>query len=61
LSKGQKPEKIPYTFNKLTTLLRDTVDGKSKTFILFMMAPSVYDVVASLDTLRFAAATGAIR
>ena len=51
----KKQHEIPYTFNKLTTLLRDTVGGTSQTFILFMMAPSVYDVVASLDTLQFAA------
>jgi len=45
----------------LTTLLKDTLGGNSKTIMLCNISPSNVDRAATIDTLQFASMAGNIR
>jgi kinesin family protein C2/C3 len=45
---------IPFRNSKLTMLLRDSLQGNSKTVMIVQVSPSATDVVETLNTLQFA-------
>ena len=53
LSEG-KPRHVPYRDSKLTFLLKDSLGGNSKTFIIANISPSVSSFAETLSTLKFA-------
>lgn len=61
LTKQYAKEKIDYNCNILTSLLKDTVGGDSSTLMYICLSPSVADIEATRDTLRFAKSTGKIK
>jgi hypothetical protein len=61
LSRGTKPEDIDYNCNLLTSLLKDTLGGEARTLMFVCIGPSIMDIEATRDTLRFAQSTGKIR
>jgi hypothetical protein len=61
LSKGYHPAKIDYDCNILTSLLKDTLGGDAKTLMFVCIGPSIMDIEATRDTLRFAQSTGKIK
>lgn len=58
---GRAPELINYEYHPLTCLVRDTLGGTSKTLVLVNISPSIYDMEATMDTLRFAEKTGRVK
>ena len=54
LSKGQRVQDIDYDCNILTSLLRDTLGGAAKSTVFVCIGPSIMDIEATRDTLRFA-------
>lgn len=61
LASGRAPESINYDYHPLTCLVRDTLGGSAKTLVLVNISPSIYDVEATMETLRFAEYTGRIQ
>ena len=61
LSKGQEPAQVNYELNILTSLLKDTLGGEAKTLLYVCIGPSIMDIEATRDTLRFAESTGKIQ
>jgi kinesin family protein C2/C3 len=61
LSKGYLPRQIDYDCNILTSLLKDTLGGDAKTLMFVCIGPSIMDIEATRDTLRFAQSTGKIK
>ena len=58
LALGRTKESIDFDGNHLTHLLLDSLGGSSKSLLLVMISPSVYDLEATMDTLKFAQRTG---
>jgi len=52
---------IPYRDSKLTFLLRDSLGGNSKTYIIANVSPSVLCMAETGSTLRFARSAKLIR
>lgn len=61
LSDGCAPDLIDYDYHPLTCLVRDTLGGTAKTLVLVNISPSIYDMEATMETLRFALYTGRIK
>ena len=61
LSKGLHPREINYDCNILTSLLKDTLGGDALTAMFVCIGPSIMDIEATRDTLRFAKSTGKIQ
>lgn len=61
LAGGRPPETINYDYHPLTCLVRDTLGGTAKTLVLVNISPSIYDMEATMDSLRFAEYTGRIK
>ena len=61
LSKGYLPKQIDYDCNILTSLLKDTLGGDAKTLMFVCIGPSIMDIEATRDTLRFAESTGKVK
>lgn len=56
-----KQRHIPYRDSKLTFLLKDSLGGNSKTFIIANISPSILAVSETLSTLKFAQRAKLIR
>jgi hypothetical protein len=52
---------VDYEGNILTQLLKNSIGGDAKTLMIVNIAPSNFDLEATMDTLRFAERTGKIR
>jgi hypothetical protein len=61
LSKNYPIDQIDYNCNILTSLLKDTVGGSSCSVVYICLSPSLADIEATRDTLRFAKSTGKTR
>ena len=56
-----KPRHVHYRDSKLTFLLRDSLGGNAKTFIIANVSPSFTSYAETLSTLRFAQRAKMIR
>jgi len=54
-------ESVDFHGNLLTHLIKDIIGGESKTILVVCIAPSIFDIEATMDTLKFAARTGKIK
>ena len=61
LALGCDYRQINYGASILTALLKDTLGGNSKTLLLCCISPSNVDLVATIDTLMFAATAALIK
>jgi len=61
LVEGRDPATIDYEYHPLTCLVRDTLGGTAKTLVFVNISPSIYDMEATMDTMRFAEQTGRIK
>lgn len=53
-SKASKPFHIPYRDSKLTWLLKDSLGGSAKTFVIANVSPAISCVQETVSTLNFA-------
>ena len=53
--KGGTPHHVPFRNSKLTMLLKDSLEGNSKTLMIAHLSPTQDDVGETLGTLQFAA------
>ncbi|KAF4673896.1 hypothetical protein FOL46_006304 [Perkinsus olseni] len=54
LSEGKGKGHVPFRNSKLTFLLKDSLSGNSKTFMIAAISPSASEVFETVSTLRFA-------
>lgn len=54
LGLGNHEQRIDFEGNLLTHLLLDSLGGSSKSLLMVMISPSVFDLEATMDTLKFA-------
>lgn len=50
----KKRDHIPYRQNKLTYLLKDSIGGNSKTYMVANIWPEVNHIEETISTLKFA-------
>lgn len=58
LALGRDQDSVDFEGNLLTHLLRDSLGGSSKSLLMVMISPSIFDLEATMDTLKFAQRTG---
>jgi hypothetical protein len=61
ITKGLEIMDVPYEFNLLTSLLQDSIGGCAKTLMVVTISPSMYDLEATMSTLKFSEQTGLIK
>lgn len=61
LTKGKKPDHIPYRDSKLTRLLQDSLGGNTKTVMIANLGPAAYNYDETISTLRFATRAKSIK
>jgi hypothetical protein len=60
-SKPDKDLVVPFRMSKLTFLLKDSLAGNSKTFMMAAISPANDNVEETLSTLRFASSVKTIQ
>merc|ERR1719217_911506 len=58
---GGKDVKVPFRASKLTFLLKDSLSGNSKTYMIAAISPASDNLEESISTLRFASSVKMIK